>query len=77
MRKLVILSVSMLVLSLAPAFAQRKDCEELKKEIAAKLDAKNIKNYMLEIIPAADVKDEKVVGTCDLGTKRVVYKRAG
>jgi len=57
------------------AFAQKKDCEELKSEIAAKLDAKNVKGYVLEIVAADSIKDEKVVGTCDGGLKKIVYKR--
>jgi len=60
------------------SFAQRKDCEELKKEIADKLDAKGVKNYTLTIVAAGDVKDtdkEKVVGSCDGGTKKILYTR--
>lgn len=56
-------------------FAQKKDCEELKSEIAAKLDAKNVKGYALEIVAADSVKEEKVVGTCDAGSKKILYKR--
>ena len=64
----------------SPAFGQKeqqqkKDCEELKTEIAAKLDKKGVKGYTLEIVPADQVKDEKVVGSCDGGTKRITYKR--
>jgi len=74
--------VAALVLSLAvaPAFAQ-KSCEELKSEIAAKLDAKGVKSYQLEIVAPEQVKDRKVVGSCEFGKKRIVYtrdvKRAG
>lgn len=57
------------------AAAQRKSCEDLKAEIAAKLDAKGVKNYTLEIVSAEEVKDAKVVGSCDGGTKRIIYKR--
>ncbi|HYR91374.1 MAG TPA: DUF1161 domain-containing protein [Terriglobia bacterium] len=59
----------------SPAAPQRKDCEELKTEIAAKLDAKGVKNYALEVIASETVKDEKVVGTCEAGSKSVIYKR--
>ena len=48
---------------------------ELKSEIAAKLDAKGVKNYTLNIVAAEEVKDQKVVGSCDGGTKRIVYSR--
>jgi Protein of unknown function (DUF1161) len=57
-------------------FGQRKDCEELKKEIAEKLDAKGVKNYTLTVTDAKQVKDtDKVVGSCDGGTKKIVYTR--
>ena len=58
-----------------PTFAQKKSCEDLKTEIAAKLDAKGVKNYSLNVVTAQDVKDEKVVGSCEAGTKRITYKR--
>ena len=53
-----------------------KPCEELKSEIAAKLDAKGVKAYSLDIVAKdADVGDGKVVGTCEGGTKKIVYRR--
>jgi hypothetical protein len=65
-----------LPLAPAPALAQRKACEELKSEIAARLDAKGVKDYTLTIVPAGDVKDgDKVVGSCDGGANRIVYVR--
>jgi hypothetical protein len=73
MKKIVaVLGIASLIA--APAFAA-KDCEELKAEIAAKMDAKGVKNYTLEIVPAEAVKDEKVVGSCDAGKKKITYKR--
>jgi hypothetical protein len=62
------------LLAVAPAFAA-KPCEELKTEIAAKLDAKGVKSYQLEIVPNADVKEQTVVGSCDGGAKKITYKR--
>ncbi len=53
-----------------------KACEELKTEIAAKLDAKGVKGYTLDIVAKdADAGDAKVVGTCEGGTKKILYKR--
>ena len=53
-----------------------KPCEELKTEIAAKLDAKGVKGYSLDIVAKdADAADGKVVGTCEGGTKKIVYKK--
>jgi hypothetical protein len=54
-----------------------KPCEELKTEIAAKLDAKGVKGYSLDIVAKdADAADGKVVGNCEGGTKKIVYKKA-
>ncbi|MEK7267286.1 MAG: DUF1161 domain-containing protein, partial [Nitrospirota bacterium] len=43
-----------------PAFAQMKPCEELLTEIDAKIQAKGVKKFSLEIVPNEKVKDEKV-----------------
>jgi hypothetical protein len=61
----------------ASGFAQgAKPCEELKSEIAQKLDAKGVKAYSLEIVEKEKDADGKVVGTCGGGTKKIVYHRA-
>ena len=59
-----------------PALAVVKSCEELKNEIEAKLKAKKVATYALEVVAAAEVKDQKVVGTCEGGKKKIVYKKA-
>ncbi len=59
----------------APAFAQIKPCDELKGEIDAKLQAKGVVNYSLEIVPADQVKDQKVVGSCDGGKNKITYTK--
>lgn len=55
--------------------SMRKPCEELKAEIDAKLQHKGVKTYALDIVPNENVKDEKVVGSCDGGTRKITYKR--
>jgi hypothetical protein len=65
------------VLLLGPVVAlAAKPCEQLKSEIAAKLDAQGVKNYTLDVVPADQVADQKVVGSCEGGTKKIVYKRS-
>jgi hypothetical protein len=55
--------------------AQIKPCEELKAEIAEKLDQKGVKNYTLEIVPADQVGNRKVVGSCNKSANRIVYEK--
>lgn len=64
-----------LALAASPALAQRKPCEELKAEIAAKIRANGVKHFTLTIVPNAGVKDQQVVGSCDGGTKKITYRR--
>jgi hypothetical protein len=64
-------------------------CEEMKAQITAKLEAKGIKEYTLEIRPIQNTKNDsvspgketpkkkegKVIGTCDDDRKEIIYKR--
>ena len=70
-----ILAAALLLAASLPVAAAGKDCTELKGEIDAKLQAKGVKNYTLEVVDPQDVKDAKVVGSCSGGTKRIVYRR--
>jgi len=72
-----LIAVVSLLLIASPALAQRKACEELKAEIDAKIKANGVPAYTLEIVPTDQVKegDGQVVGSCDGGTKKIVYKR--
>ena len=68
------LPVLLLVAFSQPAFAA-KPCEELKTEIAAKLDKVGVKGYTLEIVTADKVGDAKGVGSCEIGSKKITYSR--
>ena len=72
-----LIAVVALLLVAAPAMAQRKACEELKTEIEAKIKANGVKEFTLEIVAAEDKKEGNVVGSCDGGTKKIIYKRGG
>lgn len=68
-------SAMIVLLMLSGTALAAKDCEELKSEIAAKLDDKGVQNYQLEIVDPADVADRQEVGSCGGGSKRIVYTR--
>ena len=62
-----------LALAGTSSLAAGKPCEELKSEIAAKLDAKNVTGYVLDIVEADKVGDAKVVGSCEGGARKITY----
>jgi hypothetical protein len=73
-----LLTVAVLSLATASAYAQAaKSCDDLKAEIAKKIEANGVKTYTLDVVStdkAADAKG-KVVGSCEGGAKKIVYSR--
>ena len=58
------------------ALAAPKNCEELKAEIEAKIQANNVSSYTLEIVRKDEVHDQNmVVGSCEGGTKKIIYQK--
>lgn len=67
--------IAMLAWMASPAWAQVKPCEELKAEIEAKISSNGVEKFTLTIVDKDAPEDGKVVGTCEGGTKKILYKR--
>ena len=72
MRTLLI-ALSIMVVA-CPVYAA-KSCDDLKTEIETKIQGHGVKSYTLEIVDANQVKDQKVLGSCAGGSKKIVYKK--
>jgi len=57
------------------ATAWATPCDTVKDKIDAKIKSHGVKTYTLSVVPTAEVKDQTVVGTCESGAKKIVYKR--
>src|SRR5258708_6601434 len=75
MRTLVAIVALAFAASPALAQTQRKDCGELKTEIETKIRNNGVKVFTLTVVGKDTAEDGKVVGTCDGGTNKIVYKR--
>jgi hypothetical protein len=65
-----------LVLGLSTtAWAQKKECGELKSEIEAKIKKNGVDKFTLDIVDKDAQAEGKVVGTCESGAKKIVYKK--
>ena len=64
-----------LIVTVIPVAALARDCNEVKAKIDAKIKAKGVANYVLQIVDGPDVKEGQIVGSCDVGAKRIVYFR--
>src|SRR5262245_967101 len=69
--------IAPLIVAAIPVAALAKDCNEVKTEIDAKIKAKGVTNYDLQIVNGPDVKEGQTVGNCAAGAKRIVYFRLG
>lgn len=74
---------SLLMLALIIPFAAnaqspsaRKSCDALKSEIATKIERNGVTAYTLEIVAKDASTDAKIVGSCDGGEQRIVYRRS-
>jgi hypothetical protein len=72
-----LLGVAPLIVAAIPAVALARDCNEVKAEIDAKIKAKGVTNYELQIVNGPDVNEGQTVGNCEAGVKRIVYFRLG
>ena len=75
MTKLIAAAVVVGLTVSGPALAQKKDCGELRGEIEAKIKKNGVDKFSLDVVDADKSAEGKVVGTCDGGTKKIVYKK--
>lgn len=69
-----------LALAASTGWSAVKSCEELKNEIEARVTSKKVASYSIEVVPAAEAREEKgqrIVGTCEGGKKKIIYKKGG
>lgn len=59
----------------APAASGKNACEDVKTGIEAKIKARGVKAFTLDIVAKDEAKDAKVVGNCEGGKKVITYKR--
>lgn len=75
MGKLIVAAVVLGMGLTGSAWAQKKDCAELKGEIEAKIKKNGVEKFSLDVVDANAQAAGKVVGTCDGGAKKIVYKK--
>ena len=74
MKKSYVVAAVAFLLSI-PAYPQAKSCDQLKSDIARKIEANGVKSYSLDVVAKDENAEGKVVGTCEGGTKKIVYTR--
>ncbi|QFZ83724.1 DUF1161 domain-containing protein [Variovorax paradoxus] len=69
-------AASTLFVAFGSAHAQ-SNCDTLRAEIEAKIAASGVTNFSVVTVDATATASGQIVGSCDLGTKKIVYQREG
>ena len=72
MKHLIVLTLA--AAAFVPAWAA-KPCDELKSELTTKIESHGAKNFTPEIVAPDQTGDKRVVGSCEGGSKKIVYSR--
>ncbi len=57
----------------APCLAAGKDCEQLRSEVVRRYQGGGIASPEVQLLPSSAATSGKVVGSCELGSKKLVY----
>jgi len=75
---LAMLPVALALAGVAGAAHAAEDCEALRTRIESKIAASGVARFTVTVVDANASANGQVVGSCELGTKKVVYlKDAG
>lgn len=53
------------------------NCDAIRDQVEAKVRASGVTSFTLQVVDAQAKVAGKVVGSCDLGTRKIVYQQAG
>ena len=72
-----LLSLAGLLVAAAPAAHGAAACDQLRSEVEGKIAAAGVTRFSVTVVDAdAPVTSGKVVGSCELGSKKLVYEAA-
>jgi hypothetical protein len=64
-----------LLLASTASHADNNNCEAIRGQIDAKVRASGVTDFALAVVDANAQAEGKVVGSCDLGSKKIVYQK--
>ena len=67
------LILTLATLSLASSASWANNCDAIRSQIETKIKASGVTDFSLAVVEADARTAGRVVGTCDLGTKKIVY----
>ncbi len=69
------LAVVALLLGSGASHAEN-NCDSIRAQIETKIRVSGVKDFVLSVVEAGTGASGKVVGSCDLGTKKIIYSQS-
>ena len=69
-------AAALLLASSASHAADTNNCEAIRAQIDAKVRASGVSDFALSVVAADSRVNGRVVGSCDLGSRKIVYDKA-
>lgn len=69
--------ISIACIATAGAAHAAESCEALRAQIESKIGAAGVTRFAVLVVDASVPAAGQVVGSCELGTKKIVYQREG
>jgi len=71
---------ALVLFNFSHAYGAIKSCEALEAEIAAKIDSAGVKSYGLTVVKNEEIEigtvvKGEIVGSCEAGTKKIIYTK--
>jgi hypothetical protein len=63
-------------LAATSAWSQADNCETLRQQIETKIASSGVTKFSVTVVAADAAAEGKVVGSCALGSKKIVYARS-
>jgi len=77
MKTIACLAAATLLACSNASHAQGAGCDAIRAQIDAKVRATGVTDFTLSVLDADAPSGGRVVGSCELGTKKIVYERTG
>ncbi|HSV59486.1 MAG TPA: DUF1161 domain-containing protein [Variovorax sp.] len=68
-------AAALLLASSASQAADTNNCDAIRAQIDAKVRASGVSDFALSVVAADAQANGRVVGSCDLGSRKIVYDR--
>ena len=69
-------AMALLACSATASHAQGAGCDAIRAQIDAKVRASGVNDFTLSVLDADTPSSGRVVGSCEMGTKKIIYERS-